>query len=468
MIDIAQAAEATILIVDDTPANLDMAVEFLEAHGFRVLVAQDGDEGISRAKLTHPDLILLDVMMPGINGIETCKLLMAGEATRNIPVIFMTALTDIDSKITGFEAGGVDYLTKPLEMEEVLARINTHLCLARTRSTLQEKNRLLAQEIAERQKIEAELCQVFARQKESEERYRLLVELSSDAILIAEDGKVTFANRAALSLFHATDADDLKDRSLLSLVAPEGRENVEAILQGLEPGSACHVHDEQALTLDGKVCEVTVSRVAFKYQGKPLIQIAMHDITERVQLTQQLQHQATHDPLTGLPNRLLLMDRLQQMIGQAQRQQERFSVCFIDLDHFKWINDTYGHEAGDEVLRTVSRRISTVLRKSDTLARLGGDEFVLALHEPGSADEFALILNRIATAVAEPIPIAGREITVSCSMGCCAYPEHGKNTDELLRFADKAMYRIKKTQQQPPNTKPGALDERQQTGDQTP
>jgi DNA-binding response OmpR family regulator len=144
----------TILIVDDAPANLGVVVESLENHGFRVIVAQDGVEGLYRAELAKPDLILLDVIMPGPGGFETCGRLKALGSTRDIPVIFMTSLTDTEDKVTGFKVGGVDYVTKPLEIEEVIARVNTHLSLHAMRKQLEAQNALLQQEIMERRKAE--------------------------------------------------------------------------------------------------------------------------------------------------------------------------------------------------------------------------------------------------------------------------------------------------------------------------
>src|ERR1700691_6104160 len=122
-------AGCTILIVDDVPANLAVAVDYLEANQFHVVVAQDGEEGIERAQLVQPDLILLDVMMPGIDGFETCRRLKMDASTRDIPVIFMTALADTSDKVAGFAAGAVDYISKPFQIEELLARIKTHLAL---------------------------------------------------------------------------------------------------------------------------------------------------------------------------------------------------------------------------------------------------------------------------------------------------------------------------------------------------
>jgi len=149
--------EHTILIVDDMPANLGVLTSHLERHGYTAVVAQGGEECISRAEFVRPDLILLDVMMPGLDGFETCRRLKASPATRDIPVIFMTALTDTADKLTGFSVGGIDYVTKPLDGAEVLARIDTHLTVHGLRRKLEEQNRLLEAEVEARRETEAAL-----------------------------------------------------------------------------------------------------------------------------------------------------------------------------------------------------------------------------------------------------------------------------------------------------------------------
>jgi adenylate cyclase len=151
------AAPRTILIVDDTPANLGVIVESLEDHGFRVVVAQDGEEGLQRADFVQPDLILLDVMMPGLDGFEVCRRLKALASTRDIPVIFMTSLTETENKVTAFKAGGVDYVTKPLRIDEVMARVNTHLNLHAMQQQLEAQNAQLQREIIERRQAEEAL-----------------------------------------------------------------------------------------------------------------------------------------------------------------------------------------------------------------------------------------------------------------------------------------------------------------------
>ena len=146
----------SILIVDDNPANLGLIADYLETYGLHVLVAQDGEDGLKKAQLAQPSLILLDVMLPGINGFETCRRLKADDRTKDIPVMIMTVLTDTEHKLKGFQVGAVDYITKPFQKEEVLARVTTHLTLRKLQKELQENNETLEQRVAERtEEIEA-------------------------------------------------------------------------------------------------------------------------------------------------------------------------------------------------------------------------------------------------------------------------------------------------------------------------
>jgi signal transduction histidine kinase len=156
-LEVPESRTKTVLIVDDIPSNLEVVGRHLESHGYRAVVAQGGEEGIERAELVRPNLILLDVLMPGVDGFETCRRLKARDSTRDIPVIFMSALTDTADKIMGFEVGAVDYVTKPLDGAEVLARIGTQLTLDALRQQLQQQNARLQQEIVAREQIQLAL-----------------------------------------------------------------------------------------------------------------------------------------------------------------------------------------------------------------------------------------------------------------------------------------------------------------------
>jgi histidinol-phosphatase (PHP family) len=168
------------------------------------------------------------------------------------------------------------------------------------------------------------------------------------------------------------------------------------------------------------------------------------DITERKILEMKLEEQANYDKLTGLPNRRLFFDRLNQMIFENQRDNSSFALAFIDLDGFKAINDTYGHEIGDEVLIIISERLSSCIRKSDTTARMGGDEFTMILRHVKEKRDLEKLVHKILKAISKEMTIEDISCFLSASIGIFLYPDHGEDSESLLRSADRAMYDIKK------------------------
>ncbi|MEC5159287.1 two-component system, NtrC family, sensor kinase [Janthinobacterium sp. CG_23.3] len=187
---------ATVLIIDDTPANVAVLADYLEDQGLRVVVAQDGEEGLERAQFVRPDLILLDVMMPGMDGFETCRQLKLRAELKDIPVIFMTALTDSSNVVNGFAVGGVDYVTKPIQIEEVLARINTHLSMRAMHQQLSEQNLVLRQEVAMRLQTEAELQLV------SDEQQLLIAKLQQAHDQLLQSEKMASIGQLAAGIAH--------------------------------------------------------------------------------------------------------------------------------------------------------------------------------------------------------------------------------------------------------------------------
>ena len=189
---------------------------------------------------------------------------------------------------------------------------------------------------------------------------------------------------------------------------------------------------------------LTISRVADEHGRVQNYVAIFSDITEQKREEARMRHQAQHDPLTGLPNRALFRDRLEQALVQAKRREGQLAAMFIDLDRFKQVNDTLGHDGGDELLRQVARRVRSAVRESDTVARLGGDEFTVLLPEIGSAEAAIVVGEKILEAIARPFVVLGREVSVTCSVGVSLYPHHGGDAATLLAHADTAMYQIKR------------------------
>jgi diguanylate cyclase (GGDEF)-like protein len=342
----------TVLIIDDTPANVRILVEYLEGRQVRVAVAQEGEEGLARAEFVQPDLILLDVMMPGMDGFETCRRLKASADTRDIPVIFMTSLSETHDKLTGFAAGGVDYVTKPFQLDEVWARVTTHLALRSAQRRLAEQNAQLQQEIAMRRRAEADL------------------QTANDA-------------------------------------------------------------------LEARVAERTAELVRTNASLEQ--KIAEYDQAQR-----RIDYMAHHDALTGLPNRVLLEDRINQTIAQARRHEdEMVAQLHIDLDHFKTVNDSLGNQIGDRLLQAVANRLQQCTREGDSLGCLGGNAFGVCLSALPTSHDAALVASKILESLGRPFAVDGHELHVSASIGVSLFPSDGSDASALLRAANAAMYKAK-------------------------
>lgn len=427
----------TILVVDDNPANLGVVGEHLEDNDYDVAVATDGIEALRRAELVRPDLILLDVMMPGIDGFETCRRLKANPATRDIPVIFMTALTDVADKVSAFQSGGVDYISKPFQTEELLARVKTHLALRETQMRLAGKNLRLQQEVQARRTAEAELAK-------SELGYRRLFETAHDGILMVDagQGRVIDANPALLAMLGGERAAVLGQR--LDDVAafahiPACRTSVEDILRC----GRLKYDDWELRDSSGEGVAVEVIGLLYHAQVQPMIQYNIRNITDRKQAAARIHYLAMHDALTGLPNRSLLADRLERSIAHARRHQQQLAVMMLDLDHFKHINDSLGHHVGDILLKIVADRLRACLRESDTAARLGGDEFVILLGDVKGLADIDTVADKVLRALKLPFPIEQHQLHIGGSIGVSLFPHDGEDTNNLLRAADTAMYEAK-------------------------
>ncbi|MEP0880697.1 response regulator [Trichocoleus sp. ST-U3] len=285
--------KGVILIVDDTPTNLGMLFDFLAHSGFQVLVAEDGESAIESAEYASPDLILLDVLMPGIDGFETCRRLKANQVTQDIPVIFMTALSETVDKVKGLNLGAVDYITKPLQHEEVLARVSIHLRLRCLTKKLIDQNIRLEQEICERKQAEAEREQAFIALQESEARFRCLVESNIIGIIFADfRGNITEANDAFLQMV-GYEREELQTGGLRwdEITPPEYRHlDEDAIAQFLSSGN-CTPYEKEFISKDGRRVPVMIG-AALMEPSQPNVVGFVLDITERKQADRKIQEQA--------------------------------------------------------------------------------------------------------------------------------------------------------------------------------
>ena len=282
--------------------------------------------------------------------------------------------------------------------------------------------------------------------QESEGRYRTLVEWTPEAIVVHRHGKVIYANPAALKMFGANAARDLIGRSVYELSHPDYHKIVsERIRKNFQEGIPSPLIEEKFIRLDGTVFDVEIQGILINFNGEPAIQVVLHDITERKEHEAKLHHVAHFDALTGIPNRILLEDRMKQAIAHTSREQNMMAVCYLDLDGFKPINDELGHAAGDEVLINISSRIENTIRGGDTVARLGGDEFVVLLSGLEKGEECVSTLERLLAALSQPILVEGKSVSVSASIGVSIYPIDDEDPDILLRHADQAMYIAKQS-----------------------
>lgn len=437
MIHSTATAAQTILIVDDNPINIGLVVDHLEEHGLQVTVAQGGEEALKRAEFVQPDLILLDVMMPGIDGFETCRRLKANSLTRSIPVIFMTALADIHDKVSAFAAGGVDYVSKPFQVEELLARVQTHLELRAAQKRMAAQNVELQEEIGARRSAETAL-------RASELSYRRLFESANDGILLLDsDTEEVIDANPALATMLGHDRAALLGRKMSELPAFDNVVASRTTIAELRQRKHIKYDDWVLETLTGSSVDVEVVADLYEADGNHIVQCNFRNISDRKEAEARIRYMALHDALTGLPNRILLADRLTVATAQARRNGKKVALLMLDLDHFKHINDSLGHHIGDQLLEAVAVRLRACVRESDTAARLGGDEFVIALSDITSAEDAEVVARKILALLADTFPIETHDLHIGSSIGLSIFPDDGEDSGSLLRAADTAMYHAK-------------------------
>lgn len=283
--------------------------------------------------------------------------------------------------------------------------------------------------------------------RETERRYRSIFENATEGIFqTSREGRYLDVNPALAKIYGYESPEQLmaglRDIQQTLYVNPHRRQQFIDLMQ--LKGSVVGF-ESQIYRRDGAVIWISENARAVRNADGELLfyEGTVTDITDRKQYEVQLEYQATHDALTGLPNRSLLVDRLQQALCFAERDERIVAVAFIDLDQFKLINDTLGHHAGDTLLSEVASRLRNSVREADTIARLGGDEFVLVCTQIHSEEEIARAMRRILDAISQPLELDGTKLRIGCSIGVSLYPRDGHNAETLLKHADAAMYQAK-------------------------
>jgi diguanylate cyclase (GGDEF)-like protein/PAS domain S-box-containing protein len=313
--------------------------------------------------------------------------------------------------------------------------------LFQTAVTLEDQVRQRTVELEEA-RLETEKITRALRERES--NYRLLLENSPVSIHeIDMDGRIISMSRAGILMHGLKEGDNLQGSLYLDGVSAADRERIGDLLAKAYAGKISHFEFKASGPNEPifKSCFIPIKNK--KGNVEKLMGIT-EDITESKLAEEQIKHLATHDLLTDLPSLRLAKDRLAMAINLARRYKKSAAVMFIDLDGFKAVNDTLGHDAGDYVLQQVAQRMLSCVRKTDTVARIGGDEFLIIATEINAPENVALIAEKVIKQVSQPIIFNGQQAVVGASIGIALFPDHDKNMDQLIKQADEAMYRVKK------------------------
>jgi len=426
-----------VLIVDDNPAKLTSLASVVSDMELEVVTATSGREALRQLLKLDFALILLDVYMPTMDGYETAQIIHSRPRSAHTPIIFITseAITDED-RFKGYAVGAADWILSPIMPEILKAKIKIFVDLFHL-------NRMVQHQAEELRKLNDELEQrVIERTAKLALFARIFDSVTEGIMVTSADRNILYVNPAFTAITGYAAEEVTGNHALMPCFMDEAPHS--EIWHNIKETG--HWQGEMvARRKGGEHYTEWLSISTMKNTGGEISHYiaVFSDISERKAVEERVAFMAQHDFLTGLPNRLLLQDRLTQAIAHAQRKQDRLAVIFLDLDHFKTINDSLGHPVGDKLLQEVAGRIKDAVRASDTVSRQGGDEFIIMLQEPGTADTIAMAAVKLLAAIAGSYLIDGSEIQVTTSIGISVFPEDGRDSDSLIKHADNAMYQAK-------------------------
>ncbi len=420
-----------VLVADDDRLIRVLVRESLEAEGFRVEEVADGHEVISTLKKLRPDLVMLDVILPGQDGFSLCREIRSMEAGHAVPIVMMTGLNDVDSVKKAYAAGATDFITKPINWELMSHRVHYILRSSRALEELKQSEACLvdAQSIAKLGSWE--------------------IDLSSGEVYWSQEVYTIFGIKPGQGI--------LSHDIFMNAIHPQEKESVAAVMKRAMSGESAFSIECRIVTPEGQERTIqSKGRINRDDTGKPIWAVGfVQDITERKAVEEKIRKLAYYDTLTGLPNRILFQDYFNHAVSFAKRAKTLIAILFVDLDRFKQINDTLGHAVGDKVLKEEATRLNAGIRQYDyvareptedmdaEIARFAGDEFLIQLKNVRDHIEVAKVAQRIQDSLTAPYTIDGTEIIVTPSVGISLYPNDGEKLEDLVKFADIAMYHAK-------------------------
>ncbi|QGQ98294.1 EAL domain-containing protein [Paenibacillus psychroresistens] len=429
-------SQINILMVDDRPENLYALEAVLDAPRLNLTKCHSGEEALKCVLMHEYALILLDVQMPGLDGYETARIIKSRERSRDTPIIFVTAINkELEHVHSGYSVGAIDYLFKPFDPDVLKSKVDQLIKLYLNSKEIKNQSNQLLEKTKALEMANRELSRVTFELQKSEALHRLVGETSVDTIIILdEQRKIISVNPAIYHTFGFTMIEVLGNNMNILISEPNINWNESSQF------SRTQHFEVMANAKDESLFPAEVHIKESRLEGNLIYVCTIRDISDRKEQIEKLRFMAFHDHLTKLPNRKMLYEMVDVMV---QNQQEPFSLILLDLDHFKAVNDTLGHQIGDLLLIKLGDLINELLSSNKTMFRLGGDEFAILM--PNSELAMGMETARIVLSrINQPIEIDDVTLSIGASLGIVCFPEHGKDIRTLLRRADVAMYTAKR------------------------
>ncbi|MGB3222256.1 MAG: EAL domain-containing protein [Desulforhopalus sp.] len=408
----------SILIISEETTVRKGLADFLGSKGFKVFAAATELEGIAHLKNCATRLVFISIGSQNGCGLKTISKIKLGYPS--VAIIALISNATIESALEAMRQGVSSCLAKPYENDQVMFYI---------RWAIENKN-----------------ADTLAIEKET--NFAKLLEIAPDAILVLNQNQQILVVNSQFEEMFGYGRSEVLGKNL-DILIPLRYSNHTKYVQGyiLRPQKRLMGQGKEffALRKDGSEFAVEIALSSLKTADEVRVIAIIRDISERISYEFQLEHQANHDSLTQLPNRNLLIDRLDRALLYAERHHSMVGVLCVDLDHFKRINDSLGHDVGDRLLQTAAIRFSDCIRSSDTVARQGGDDFVFVITDVGGEDNIAKMAQKILVTMDQPLKLDSHDLHVTCSIGISIFPKDGKDAQTLLKNADAAMYRAKES-----------------------